>query len=387
MDSVCPCTEAGIRTAIAEGGGPFTFNCDGPTTVVTEAEIVIDSDVILDGEGNLTVNGNEAHRVFSASETVTVEIQGFTVTKGLVVDQGDGAGILNDGTLTLTNCTISGNGTRSWAVYGGGIYNTGTLTLTNSTVSGNAGVQGAGILNDGTLTLTNTTVSANTALSQGGGVANAGTLTLSNTSVSSNNAIEGTGGGIANISGTLTLTDSTVSGNIAPWGGGLSNFEGPLTLTNSTVSNNTSMESGGGIASYDGPLMLTHSTVTGNTASLGCGGIYNSAGSLTVSNSLVDGECEVRELGVTTSNGYNIESSADTCGFDQGTDQVDVTANELSLGLLADNGGPTMTHALLPGSVAIDVIPVEMCQEDEDQRGESRPGGTRCDVGAFEVQP
>ena len=50
VDNVCPCTEAGIRAAIAEGGGPFTFDCDGPTTVVTEAEIVIDRDVILNGE-------------------------------------------------------------------------------------------------------------------------------------------------------------------------------------------------------------------------------------------------------------------------------------------------------------------------------------------------
>jgi len=60
---VFPCTEEGIRDAIAVGGGPHPFDCDGPTTVVTEAEIVIDSDVILDGEGNLTVDGNDDHRV------------------------------------------------------------------------------------------------------------------------------------------------------------------------------------------------------------------------------------------------------------------------------------------------------------------------------------
>ena len=54
---------------------------------------------------------------------------------------------------------------------------------------------------------------------------------------------------------------------------------------------------------------------------------------------------------------------------------------------LADNGEPTETHALLPGSVAIDVIPADMCEVDEDQRGEARPGGTMCDAGAFEVQP
>ena len=101
---------------------------------------------------------------------------------------------------------------------------------------------------------------------------------------------------------------------------------------------------------------------------------------------MVDGDC-FDDGGVITSNGYNIESPGDTCGFDQPTDQVDVTVDDLKLGPLQDNGGPTMTHALLPGSVAIDVIPADMCEVDEDQRGEPRPGGTMCDVGAFELQP
>ena len=65
VDNVCPCSEAGIRAAIAEGGGPYTFDCDGPQTVVTLEEIVIDNDVILDGEGNLTVDGNDDHPVGS----------------------------------------------------------------------------------------------------------------------------------------------------------------------------------------------------------------------------------------------------------------------------------------------------------------------------------
>ena len=417
VGSVCSCDEAGIRAAISEGGGPFTFDCDGPTTVVTEAELVIDGVIVLDGEGNLTVDGNDAHRVFSVPENVTTELRGFTVTKGLVVDQGRGAGILNNGTLTLTNCNISGNGTRTWAVYGGGIDNSGTLTLTNTTVSGNAGLQGAGIDNAGTLTLTNSVVSGNTANSEGGGIANlSGTLTLTNSVVSGNIAIEGIGGGIINIRGTLTLTNSTVSGNTGAWagginnstgpvtltnstvsgnttlskGGGIANSTGPVTLTNSTVSGNTADEAGGGIFNYAGPVTLTHSTVSGNTADEAGGGIFNSSGPLTLAHSLVDGDCE---LGVgpsasISSNGYTIESPGDTCGFDHPTDQVSISAEALGLGPLADNGGPTMTHALLPGSVAIDVIPGAMRRVSEDQRGEPRPGGvnTRDDVGAFEVQ-
>lgn len=88
-----------------------------------------------------------------------------------------------------------------------------------------------------------------------------------------------------------------------------------------------------------------------------------------------------------TSSGYNVDSPGDTCGFEQLTDLVEVAGP--ILGPLQDNGGPTETHALLPGSVAIDVIPEADCQVDTDQRGEPRPetGGTLCDVGAFEVQP
>ena len=66
---------------------------------------------------------------------------------------------------------------------------------------------------------------------------------------------------------------------------------------------------------------------------------------------------------------------------------VDVTEGQLNLGPRQDNGGGTQTHALLLGGVAIDVIPADMCEGDTDQRGQPRPGGTMCDVGAFEVQP
>jgi len=102
-----------------------------------------------------------------------------------------------------------------------------------------------------------------------------------------------------------------------------------------------------------------------------------------LANSVVDGACD----GNITSNGHNIESPGNTCGFDQTGDQSSVTVEQLNLGELADNGGPTMTHALGAGSVAIDHIPAVDCQVTEDQRGEPRPGGSMCDVGSFEVLP
>jgi hypothetical protein len=292
--TVLPCTEQGIRNAIAAGGGPYTFDCDGPTTVVTEATVDIDNDVILDGEGNLTVDGDKRHTVFWVEREVTAELRGLTVTGGV---GASGGGILTVGTLTLTNSTVSGN--TALRTGGSGILNAGTLTLTNSTVSGN----------DGSV--------------HGGAISGGGTLTLTNSTVSGNDDV-----GIAH-SGTVTLTNSTVSGN-----------------------------SGAGI-------------------DIG-------SGTLTMANSLVDGEC----LGsVTTTNGYNIESPGNTCGFDQPSDQVDVTEGQLDLGPLQDNGGPTMTHALGADSVAIDHIPVVDCEVDEDQRGVLRPQGDACDVGSFELQP
>jgi hypothetical protein len=120
------------------------------------------------------------------------------------------------------------------------------------------------------------------------------------------------------------------------------------------------------------------------------GGAAGWPGQFTLANCLVLGDC-TGDIAI-TSDGYNIESPGDTCGFDQQTDQVGVTAQQLNLGELADNGGPTMTHALLTEptvSVAIDHIPAVDCEVTEDQRGQPRPerGGTMCDVGAFEVQP
>ena len=96
-----------------------------------------------------------------------------------------------------------------------------------------------------------------------------------------------------------------------------------------------------------------------------------------------------------TSNGYNIESPGDTCSLNLPTDSVNVSAADLSLRPLADNGGATETRALLPGSVAIDVIPEAACTDADgeplttDQRGERRPeaDSSMCDVGAFELQP
>ena len=259
QDGVCvgefPCTEQGIRDAIASGGGPHTFACNGPTTVPTQEPIVIDNDVILDGEGQLTVDGIDDHLVFSVSGS-NVELRGFVVTGGRGQAPTPAGGITNDqGILTLTRTTISGNTGR-------GVYNFGTLVMSQSIVSDNTSEDdGGGIYNLGFLTLIESTVSGNSA-------------TLGN---------GGDGGGIYNSGASLALIRSTVSGNSAKWagggilnesgfGGGILNESGfgdggrtILTLSNSTVSNN-SAQTGGGIHNSEGTVTLNNCTISGNEA-------------------------------------------------------------------------------------------------------------------------
>ena len=197
-----PCTEQGIRDAIAEGGGPHTFDCDGPTTVVTEAEIVIDNDVILDGEGNLIIDGKGEHRVLNVRQGATVTLNTITIIHG---HHEEGGGIYNAGALTLTNSTVADNS----AEHGGGIRSHGPLTLMNSTISGNDATDGGGVFHSlGDLTVTNTTVSGNTA-ERGGGIHTV-------------------------VEGTLTLISSTLWNNVAGegrafWGGG------PVVIWNSLI--------------------------------------------------------------------------------------------------------------------------------------------------------
>jgi hypothetical protein len=333
-----PCTEQGIRDAIAEGGGPHTFACDGPTTIVTEATIFIDNDVILDGEGQLTLVGDEGHAVLVSPQNLndppaTAELRGFRVIGGAQHFLGPlyAVYIAGEAALTLTDSTVSGSLAAGIEMDGG------TLTLVGSSVSNNE--------NDGII-------------SQGG------TLTILNSTVSDNrrNVVS------YSESATLTVVNSTISGGEV----GISNL-GQMTISNTTIAS-------------EGQAFVTSD------------GDYVPPPEATFANTIVSGGCEGDVANHVTSNGYNIESPGNTCGFDHGTDLVNITEGQLDLGPLDYNGGPTMTHALLTEpvvSVAIDVIPAEDCVDAEgaplttDQRGLPRPetSGTMCDVGAFEVQP
>jgi hypothetical protein len=353
VEAAFPCTEAGIREAVSLGGGPYGFSCDGEQTVATEADILISDDVVLDGLGRMTLDGNDEHRLFSIADGATVELRRFALTRGAALEGGGGA-IVNSGALSLVDSEVSASAAET---FGGGITNFGEMTIAGSTVSGNrSGSDGGGIMNTGMLAMTSTTVSGSEADGDGGGLMNTGALTMTSCTVSQNEAAQD-GGGIANFN-VMMLVNSTISGNTASAG------------------------DGGGIWN-NSVMTMSNGTLSGNQATAG-DAIGNGGVAMMVLNTLIDGGCSGTDI---DSDGHNLESSGDTCGLDDPTDLTEVSASDLQLGLLQDNGGPTETHALGESSVAIDAIATPMCVVDEDQRGIARPQGSGCDIGAVEQVP
>jgi hypothetical protein len=315
------------------------------------------------------LHGNNGLPVISSK--ITIEGNGATIERS---DAGgtpqfrilavDGSGT-NNGDLTLKEATIRGGDIVPDADSGGGVYNfEGTVTIQNSTISGNSAQFGGGVYaSGGTVTIENSTISGNTAFHQ--------------TSSAS-------GGGVYNEDSTVTIENSTISGNDASDdGGGIANAADccELTLTNCTVSDNEADNNGGGIYHMWGTVTLNHSIVSGNT-STGTGN-------------------EVWNNDTVNADDYNLfgdSSETDAQAFDGFAPTVPTDINATSDGTntalgdildpLADNGGPTETHALVPGSPAIDYIPTGQCNVATDQRGVPRPQptGGNCDVGAFEFQ-
>lgn len=244
----------------------------------------------------------------------------------------------------------------------------------------------------------------------GGALVDGGTLTMTQTTVASNTAVSGAvaqGGGVAINAGSShsivasTIENDQASGLTGAEGGGLWIAIGAgLALTNSTITANTATTvggnaEGGGIWSGGG-VPLTHVTMSGDRAvgpSAEGGLVYAEAGAVTFRGTILDrgtGESGAQNCkagsGALLSNGFNLEANSSSglrqCGTFGLGDQF--AANAL-LADLADRGGPTQTHALLNGSLALDKI--QSCSPlAVDQRGEPRPGAFACDIGSFERQ-
>lgn len=318
-------------------------------------------------------------RVLSVGGGATVTISGVTLRNGTAAS-GVGGGLRNAGALTLLNVVITGN---AGGLTGGGAANVagGHLTLDHSLVNGNdsnePGIGGAGLHNQGVLTVTHSALSDNSAAGHGGGLANLGQATVIASTVN-NNSSDLNGAGLYNAAGaTLVIVNSTLSGNTANDGdgGGLWNA-GAARLLNVTVAVNRAGagQSGGGLfQSAVGSLSLRNTLLGLNTHLAGTPGAPQ------------PDDC----AGTLASEGYNLITTSSGCALDGGShDQLGVATD---LGDLADNGGPTLTHALPVGSPALDGGDPAGCVDAAgsplltDQRGSARPLGVACDIGAFEA--
>ncbi len=316
-------------------------------------------------------------------------------------NEGSGGGVFNSGaSTTISDSTISDNSAK----WGGGIRNQGDLAVTSSRISSNSANEGSGggVSNSGDITLTSSTITGNTSTGgSAGGIYNSGTLTIDRSMIDSNSATEFGGGGIFNSSsGELVVSNSTISDNsVDGLGGGILNWSGAtLIVANSTISGNTATSAthGGGIFNFGEPT-LTNCTVFGNSS-----GIENGSGTIaTLHNTIVAGNS--KDVGGT----FSAASSHNIIGVIDGSSNFDLDARtqfgtagsplDPMLGSLDDNGGPTLTHALLPGSPAIDAGSNDRANDaglTSDQRGPGFERFTDCDadgtstvnIGAYENQ-
>src|SRR5438067_3167420 len=328
-----------LRQALADAHNEDTINFDsslnGQTITLTSGELVVNKIVSINGPGpnNLAVDANHASRVFHVSDGASAGISGLSIINGSASGLY-GGGIYNDhSTLSVINCTLSGNSADAPTGGGGGIYNdafydSATLYVLNCTLSGNSASYG-----------------------YGGGIGNEG--------------YQGTA--------TLTVLNSTLSGNWATFGGAI--------YASSDTFNSAR-------------LYVFHTTLSGNSASSsgGGGGMYNAGAITQLANTVFNASSIFRASGMIGSLGYNL-CSDDGSGFLTATgDQINT---DPMLGPLQDNGGPTFTHALLSGSPAIDsgepnFDPYAFSPPLlYDQRGDgfARVVNDHIDIGALEVQP
>jgi parallel beta-helix repeat protein/predicted outer membrane repeat protein len=357
-----------IVQGCAAGAGADTINFSVTGTIPLATRLVIDSTVTVSGPGaaSLTLAPSSTNSALYIGNDVPVTISGITIL-GNGTGTGQGAGIYHYGvgTLTVQNSVFSGNVSTS---DGGAIYNySGALVIQSSTFSSNRAVRGGAIfMYSGALTIQSSTFSGNVATGDGGAI-------------------------YLYSSGALTMTDSTLSGNQAQNGGAIYLYRAAAsTITNSTISGNSASNRGGGIYLYGQTLTINNSTLTGNTASSSGGGIYLYGSTLNlfstiIANNINGGAPDIGVGETGTVNGTN-SLVRGTSGFSFSTNVANITGQDPLLGPLANNGGPTLTHALLAGSPAINTGSNPQALAF-DQRGTpfARSSGV-TDIGAFEIQ-
>jgi hypothetical protein len=425
-----------LRAAIADAntnsGGTITFQAGLTGTITLASDLpAITQPLTIQGPGasTIAIDGASNFRVFYLGVPDAVTISGLTLEHSSWAPLS----VKGGGTLTADSVALVNNATTHNR--GGGFYCHGTLSVLSS------------------FTLTNSTVTGNTTTGGGGGgFAGGCNATIATTTIANNSAPNRDGGGLYfNSYGNKAVENSTISGNTAGDNSGgvyVSDYAGStLTISNTTISGNTAVNQAGGIGgnSVGDKFSLIESTVTGNivtsnpnTSRTPVGGLYLSdsvggealSGSGSASPDQTQKQQQHAGLGVAAVSSHinivgsivwgNTTSSPGTVdvGFGGKTDApgstnmnsdhsllgtVDpnvtiidqggtLTGVNPLLGPLADNGGPTQTHALLAGSPAIDTGPNPLptfALNANDQRGAGFPRvvGAAVDIGAFEVQP
>jgi len=406
-------------------------------------------EVVGAGVGSTIIDPNQLDRALHLGPTTPTQfsLRGVTIRNGNAVsappdsggngpDVGGAIRVERNSGLTVEQARFVNNaaGARGGAI---GMPTTAGSTaagvdpsiisrLTDVTMeNGTAGVEAGGFFSNRTAVLTRVKVLNNRVTGgvlpppqqgteRGGGIASSGDLTLTDVLVDGNTMGAGNGGGIgnrgdpvANIFGTLRMTNVTVSNNQSELGGGIANGNGgTMIATNVTISGNRAVNQPGGVPPPNvtaggivnlGTATLTQVTLANNSSAVG-GGIVTVGpplgsgaarttlrGTILANNS--GGNCLLPSpaLPITrapTSAGNNISSDG-SCNLSGPNDR---NGTDPLLTSLTENGGFTPTHALRPGSPAIDAV-LEGCPPPStDQRGVSRPQGDRCDVGAFEVE-
>ncbi len=322
------------------------------------SEVFISKDVSINPNGEkITISSNGTDRLLTVNSGALVSIDRLVITGGSESGSGGGIIIGPNSFLSLNNSTITNN----QAARGGGVFvdDSASLSLNNSTITNNqaAGDGGGVFVYEGTpLSLNNSTISNNTAVGRGGGV-------------------------FSDAGSELTISNSTVSGNTARDGGGAYFYLTTLSLLNSTITQNSASNRGGGVNLSGGrgdSSTLRNTVIVGNRTDSSFFSelfLYSSVGVL---NSSI-------KQNLIGSQYYSFNQNLQT-------DNIIANADELPniLSPLADNGGPTLTHALPAGSPAIDAGDSAICAaapiNNLDQRGE--PRDANCDIGAFEfIEP
>lgn len=340
------CDSSGVCTITLTGGVITVQAAGGALTIANQT-----------GAGNLLISGNNASRIFEVGRGGNLTLDGLTVTRGVSpgFTTGNAFGVVRNahGTLTIMNSVFT--------------ENTGGCVIATEAF----GPFGP---SDGILNVINTTVSNNTAtgIFVTNSITSGGTLNVVNSTISNNTAPRGEGG-IYFLGDQLRVTNSTISGNKGSIGGinvvtvGASPSKS-FVLTNCTITGNIGNDAGGGIEVYQATLNLRNTIVSGNTNARGASDVrfYNASGK---------------------SLGHNLIGTSTNFEFGFGEWLAsDMLNQDARLAPLGNNGGATLTHALLPDSPAINRGD-NTSAPATDQRGYARIVGGTIDIGAFEFAP